>query len=84
MHQELPSDDDESVSIEKTQTLIESSIEYMKKIWILSTKNNRINYKCRNMDAECSQWAVGGSCAEDSDDYEYMKLNCAPTSVSDL
>lgn len=78
MHQELPSDDDESVSIEKTQTLIESSIEYMKKIWILSTTNNRINYKCRNMDAECSQWAVDGSCAEDSDDYEYMKLNCAP------
>ena len=78
MHQELPSDDDESVSIEKTQTLIESSIEYMKKIWILSTTNNRINYKCRNMDAECSQWAVDGSCAEDHDEYEYMKLNCAP------
>lgn len=77
VHQELPpSEDDEQYT--KTRTLIESTIEYMKKVWSPSGMNNRVNYKCRNIDAECSQWAVEGKCIDGHTDQEYMQTNCAP------
>jgi prolyl 4-hydroxylase len=73
VHQTLPSEDDEHY--ESTQQIIHNSIEYMKKIWTLTPSNNRINYKCRNMDEECSYWAAADKCEEDDD---YMEDHCAP------
>ncbi len=73
VHQTLPSEDDEHYVA--TKQLINSSIEYMKTVWTLSPSNNRINYKCRNMDEECSYWAATNKCVEND---EYMEENCAP------
>ena len=66
MHQTLPSEDDEHY--ESTRQVISNSIEYMKSIWTLSPANNRINYKCRNMDEQCSYWAATNKCVVEDDD----------------
>jgi prolyl 4-hydroxylase len=75
VHQDLPPPDDEDHA--GTLAIIESSIEYMKKVWAPSASNNRINYKCRNVDAECSIWALT-KCGDDHEEKEYMRTNCAP------
>eukprot|EP00804_Cyclotella_cryptica_P029939 CCRYP_020080-RA/>CCRYP_020080-RA protein AED:0.17 eAED:0.17 QI:302/1/1/1/0.5/0.33/3/416/480 len=76
--QSLPSEDDEHYS--RTVQVIDESIEYMKKLWSDSNPDkNRINYKCRNMESDCSFWAALGECQENSD---YMKINCAPACQS--
>lgn len=72
--QSLPPEDDEHFS--KTVQVIDDSIEYMKNLWSSSNPDyHRINYKCRNMEPECSLWAAQGECEENAD---YMKINCAP------
>ena len=68
VHQTLPSEDDEHY--ESTRQVISNSIEYMKSIWTLSPANNRINYKCRNMDEQCSYWAATNKCVVEDDNDE--------------
>jgi prolyl 4-hydroxylase len=75
VHQELPPPDDEHY--DETLAIIDRTIEYMKEIWTPSALNNRINYKCRNMDGECCAWAVT-RCGDDHEEREYMRTNCAP------
>ena len=75
LHQDLPPEDDEYYA--QTKAIIEKSIDYMTNIWIPSPDNNRINYKCRNMHAECSFWAVDECDIEDPNS-EWMHNNCAP------
>lgn len=75
VHQELPDDDNEDY--EATKEIIQNTIEYMKRIWISSPENNRISYKCRNMNEECSYWAVD-QCGDEHESAEYMESNCAP------
>ena len=75
VHQNLPDKDDELY--EQTKEIIEKTVEYMKKIWVQNTDNNRINYKCRNMNELCSYWALD-ECGDDDPNAEYMQKNCAP------
>lgn len=65
MHQTLPDEDDEHY--EATKQVINNSIEYMKKVWTLSPSNNRVNYKCRNMDENCSYWAAENKCVKNEE-----------------
>ena len=75
VHQNLPDKDDELY--EQTKEIIEKTVEYMKNIWVQNTDNNRINYKCRNMNELCSYWALD-ECGDDDPNAEYMQKNCAP------
>jgi prolyl 4-hydroxylase len=48
----------------------------MKNLWHDSNPdNNRVNYKCRNMESDCSLWSAQGECDNNPD---YMQTNCAP------
>jgi len=76
VRQELPPEDDEYYA--QTQEVIDASIQYMKQIWSHDTsENDRINYKCRNTDKDCSYWAVD-ECNDEDDNAEWMHSNCAP------
>ena len=84
LHQEVPDEDDEHH--ESTKQNVMESIEYMKRLWGWdeagewhgpTKENNRINYKCRNMDESCSAWAAEGEC-DDDEHADYMRSNCAP------
>mmetsp|Transcript_15187 Transcript_15187/g.32955 ORF Transcript_15187/g.32955 Transcript_15187/m.32955 type:complete len:526 (-) Transcript_15187:286-1863(-) len=80
VHQEVTNEGDENYA--ETTEVIKKSIDYMKKLWSPNPENNRINYKCRNMDKLCSFWAGNGECVDDDDDNEnnaeWMNSNCAP------
>lgn len=75
VHQVLPDDDDEYY--DKTLDVIEATIQYMHEIWEPTPENNRINYKCRNLNEDCSFWAVD-ECDDDDPNAEFMQSNCAP------
>jgi len=75
VHQELPHENDEQYI--QTKQAIDKSIEYMKKLWVQTPDNNRINYKCRNMHELCSFWSVD-ECGHNDPNREYMHYQCAP------
>ncbi|KAL7548827.1 hypothetical protein ACHAWF_012087 [Thalassiosira exigua] len=75
VHQTLPPEDNEHY--EATKDIIDESIKYMRSMWSPSAETNRVNYKCRNTDADCSYWAIE-ECEGEGDNAEWMRENCAP------
>ncbi|KAL3786940.1 hypothetical protein ACHAWO_013779 [Cyclotella atomus] len=72
--QTLPGEDHEL--FDETLKKMEDSIEYVMKLWDDSNPDNdRVNYKCRNMDEDCTFWAAQGECENNPD---WMSKNCAP------
>ena len=72
VEQDLPAEDDKLY--EATLDVIHNTSQYMREMWS-SDEHNYYNYKCKNLEEDCSVWAAGGEC-EESD--EYMQTNCAP------
>lgn len=65
--------------IETLDILIDMA-DYMKTT-VMDTRNelyHSTRLACRNKDEMCAVWAAEGFCDADSEDYEWMVLNCAP------
>jgi len=73
VEQELPNQDDKDY--EATVEHIQKTSVYMKDMWS-NEEHNYYNYKCKNMDEECSYWAASGDECETNRDY--MQKHCAP------
>ena len=73
IEQELPDEGDEGY--EATVELIYNTSKYMKEMWS-NKEHDYYNYKCKNMEEECSFWAATGDECESNRDY--MIKNCAP------
>jgi prolyl 4-hydroxylase len=74
--QNLPSKDDEFY--EATVQVIQNTKKYMIELWANEESNN-YNYKCRNLDGDCSYYISGASGNNDCEtNRNYMLTNCAP------
>ena len=78
--QRLPPNDDEYYAA--TKEVIENSVAYVRDIWARREDTRAFNFKCRNMEADCSIWAARGRCdddeSEDDSDGLSMATQCAP------
>ena len=84
--QRLPHKDDKYYNA--TKEVIENSIAYVRDIWARREETRAFNFKCRNMNADCSIWAATDGCddddseddedSEDDDEDRTMSTQCAP------
>ena len=73
--QRLPGKDEAKPDeIEKTKEWIETSVEYMARVW-KEEEFNRVRHKCKNQHQDCTFWAALGECDANPN---YMVTNCAP------
>lgn len=71
--QNLPTKDDKYY--EATVEVVQNTSKYMKEMWS-NKEHNNYNYKCRNMEENCSFWVASGDECETNRDY--MQRHCAP------
>ena len=74
VEQALPGEEGDE-DYEATVELIHNTSKYMKEMWS-NEEHNYYNYKCKNMEEDCSFWAATGDECESN--LDYMMKNCAP------